>query len=152
GIGLGLLKRLPESSERDSQELQLYAGYLPALNVSRSWSAAETGAAYERARDLCERLGETSRIFRLLLGLSVFHQGRGELRRAHDLALQVYDLASRSDQPNLRLSANWVLGVTLYYLGELVGAREHLEQGIGFNDNESAGSQSRHNSRIDCLS
>jgi len=152
GVGLELLKKLPESAERDSQELQLYLGYLPALNVSRSWSAAETGAAYERARDLCERLGETSRIFRMLLGLSVFHQGRGELRRAHEIAVQVHDLASRSDQPSLRLSASWVLGVTLYYLGELVEAHEHLAKGVGFGDHDNGRSQGRHNSRIDCLS
>src|SRR5262249_33439335 len=103
GVGLELLTKLPKSAEHDSQELQLYLGYLPALNVSRSWSAAETGAAYERARDLCERLGETSRIFQMMLGLAVFHQGRGELRRAHEIALQVHDLASRSERPHLNV-------------------------------------------------
>jgi class 3 adenylate cyclase/tetratricopeptide (TPR) repeat protein len=151
-IGLELLKKLPESAERDAQELQLYLGYLPALNVSRNWSAAETGAAYERTRQLCERLGETSRIFRVLLGLSVFHQGRGELQRAYEIALQVHDLASRPNQRSLKLSANWVLGVTLYYLGELVGAHEHLAEGVAFGDSEDGASKGRHNARIDCLS
>jgi tetratricopeptide (TPR) repeat protein len=152
GAGLDLLTKLPKSAEHDSQELQLYLGYLPALNVSRSWSATETGAAYERARDLCERLGETSRMFQMLLGLAVFHQGRGELRRAHEIALQLHDLASRSDRPLLNVRANWVLGVTLYYLGELAAAHESLRAAVGFSDKDSGSLQGRHNSRIDCLS
>jgi tetratricopeptide (TPR) repeat protein len=122
------------------------------LNVSGDWSTAETGAAYERARELCERLGETSRMFRVLLGQSVFYQGRDELRRAYDIALQVNDLARRSDQPNLRLRAGWLLGSTLYYLGDLVPAHDHLVAVLRLDEDDNSRSHGRLNHRIDCLS
>lgn len=151
-MALELQKNLPLSAERDAQELELYIGYLQALNVSGDWSTAETGAAYARARELCERLNETSRMFRVLLGQSVFYQGRDELRRAYDIALQVNDLARRSDQPNLRLRAGWLLGATLYYLGDLVPAHDHLVAALRIGADDNSGSHGRVNPRIDCLS
>ena len=120
--------------------------------MSGDWSTAEAGAAYARARELCERLGETSRMFRVLLGQSVFYQGRAELRRAYDIALQVDDLARRSEQPKLRLRAGWLSGATLYYLGALVPAHDHLVAALRFVEDDNSGSHERLNHRIDCLS
>jgi class 3 adenylate cyclase/tetratricopeptide (TPR) repeat protein len=151
-LALDLLKKLPQSAQRDAQELELFLGYLPALNVSRNWSSAETGAAYERARELCERLGETSRMFRILLGQSVFYFGRGEQRRAHDIALQVHDLAGRSDKRDLRSRAGWLLGVTLYFQGGLVAAHDQLIEARRLSEDENRGSEGRQNQRIDILS
>jgi class 3 adenylate cyclase/tetratricopeptide (TPR) repeat protein len=151
-VALDLLKKLPQNAERDAQELELCLGYLPALNVSRDWSTGETGAAYERARELCERLRKTSRMFRILLGQAVFYQGRGEQLRAYDIALQVHDLARRSNDPDLLLRAGWLTGVTLYYLGDLVAAHDHLAEALRLGWDGSVESHGRQNARIDCLS
>jgi predicted ATPase len=151
-LALDLLKKLPESAHRDAQELELFLGYLPALNVSRNWSTTEAGAAYERARQLCESLGETSRMFGILLGQSVFYFGRGEHQRAHDIALQVHGLAGRSDRPDLRQRACWLLGVTLYLRGDLVAAHDQLVEARRLSEEENRGPQGRQNQRIDTLS
>src|SRR5713226_5429140 len=55
---LDLLQKLPDSPERIQQEvlLQLEAG--PALIALKGYAAPETGWAYTRARELCQRLAD----------------------------------------------------------------------------------------------
>jgi predicted ATPase len=68
------------------------------------------------------------------LGLETFHFFRGELHRAYDLAEQCLPLAQRVHDPARLLQAHLALGSTLFHLGELTSAREHLEQGMAFYD------------------
>jgi class 3 adenylate cyclase/tetratricopeptide (TPR) repeat protein len=151
-VALDLIRKLPRSVELDAQELELCLSYLQALNVSRNWSTAEAGAAYERARELSERVGETSRMFRVLLGQAVFYHGRGEQRRAYDIARQMHDLARRSERPDLRLRTGWLMGVTLYYLGDLVAAHDHLGEALRLSEDDNIGAQGKLNTHADCLS
>jgi predicted ATPase len=59
---------------------------------------------------------------------------RAELQTARDLAEQLLSLAQRTQDPALLLTAHQALGTISSYLGELVVAREHLEQGIVLHD------------------
>jgi Recombinase len=56
--GLETLQTLPESPERDRRELAFQIAIGTPLIALQGYSAPETGAAYSRARVLCERLGE----------------------------------------------------------------------------------------------
>ena len=55
---LRLLQDLPESPERDAQELGLQLGLFAPLTAARSWAAPEVGAACIRALELCSAEGE----------------------------------------------------------------------------------------------
>ena len=79
---------------------------------------------------MCQRLGDTREIFPVLFGLCGFYEVRGDLRTARELAEQLLTLAQRQHDPALLLQGHRVLGEILFYLGELVPARAHLEQGI----------------------
>jgi hypothetical protein len=56
--GLDALRTLPESAERDRSELAFQIAIGGPLIAVHGYSAPQTGAAYKRARVLCERLGE----------------------------------------------------------------------------------------------
>ena len=56
--GLDALRTLPESAERDRSELAFQIAIGGPLIAAHGYSAPQTGAAYKRARVLCERLGE----------------------------------------------------------------------------------------------
>ena len=55
---------------------------------------------------------------------------RGEVHIARELGEQYLDLAQRQHDPAALLVAHWVLGVTLFYLGEFAPAQAHTEQGL----------------------
>ena len=132
--GLELLKTLPDTVERTQQELTLQITLGPALMATKGYAAPEVESAYARARALCQQMGETSELFPALLGLSTFYLIRGEFHTARELGEQLLSLAQRVHDSALLVEAHYVLGTTLFHLGELAPAKEHLEQGIALYD------------------
>ena len=43
---------------------------------------------------------------------------------------QYFSLGQRTHSPTHLLWSHWLLGLTLFHLGEVVPSREHLEQGV----------------------
>jgi class 3 adenylate cyclase/predicted ATPase len=127
---LNLLQTLPETSERNRQELELQIALGVPLGMLRGHVAAEVGAAYTRAQELCGQLGETSQLFPVLTGLRLFYHAQGDLQRARELGEELFDLAQRLHDPILILGASRMLGDTLFWIGELHFAREHFERTI----------------------
>jgi predicted ATPase len=54
------------------KELELQTALGGALIPAKGWAAAEAGRAYARARELCEALGDTARLFPVLWWLTVY--------------------------------------------------------------------------------
>ncbi|MBI3800143.1 MAG: AAA family ATPase, partial [Deltaproteobacteria bacterium] len=128
--GLELLKTLPQTSERSQQELTLQIALGVPLTATKGYAAAEVGKVYTQARELCRQMGESPQLIPVLFGLWRFYLQRAELQTARELAEQSLSLAERVHDPARLLRAHNTLGVTLFFLGELISAREHLEQGI----------------------
>ena len=82
--GLEALKTLPESPERDRRELAFQIAIGTPLIAVHGYSAPQTGAAYSRARVLCERLGEAEPLVATLSGEFVYYFVRGDY--PHDAA------------------------------------------------------------------
>jgi predicted ATPase len=59
---------------------------------------------------------------------------RAELQTTSELGEQLFSLAQRVQDPALLLEANRVMGLTMYWLGEMAPARAHLEQGTALYD------------------
>src|SRR5262249_18377367 len=84
--GLALLERVPATSERTQQEVRLHLARGVPLLATTGWAAPELGAAYARARALCQQLGDTPDLFPALYGLWVYHYTRADLHTARALA------------------------------------------------------------------
>jgi predicted ATPase len=98
--------------------------------ATKGWAAPEAGQVYDRARALCQQMGETPQLFPVLCGLSAFYQVRGELPTQRELGEQLLSLAQSVQDSALLLQAHLWLGSALLHMGEPVASREHLEQGI----------------------
>jgi class 3 adenylate cyclase/tetratricopeptide (TPR) repeat protein len=127
---LELLKNLPDTSERARQELTLQLALGNPLIATRGYAAPEVEQVYSRTWDLYQQVGQMPQLFFVLFGLWRFHLVRGRYTTAHELATQFMGLAQASKDPALLLPANFALGFSLFRLGELASAREHLERGI----------------------
>jgi class 3 adenylate cyclase/predicted ATPase len=131
-----LLQRLPESTERIQRELLLQLAVAPALMVAKGWASPEAVRAFTRARELCERVGDTPEFFPALWGLWNVYLVRGEFRAAYEQAEQLLRRAQSAHDPTLLVYAHLALGETSSYMGELFPAREHFEMAISLYDRE----------------
>jgi hypothetical protein len=105
------------------REMQLRA----ALGLSLMHTgapAADTIAAWTTALEIDERLGDAEYQLRPLWGLWLCHVGRGECRRALELAERFCERAK--DAPDLHVGER-MIGTSLHYLGDQTNARRRLE-------------------------
>jgi predicted ATPase/class 3 adenylate cyclase len=137
---LDLLSRSPETPERDAQEVELQLGLGVAKAYSRSYAAPEIRQAYDRAWELCSRLGPTPRRFPVLRGLFVFYMVSGLMRSALEITEQMLELARADGSPVLLSGSCQAMGLTLLWMGEFERSRECLEQGQSLaSSHENAG-------------
>jgi tetratricopeptide (TPR) repeat protein len=131
GRGIEILRALPESAERDEQELALQVALVPPLWACRGFGSPEARQASRRAVDLCRR-GTSDKFmhFRALYGLAYAYLLPGDLRSARPLAEQLLEFAERLRDPELLAYAHFEMGCELFWPGEFVAAREYLERGI----------------------
>jgi DNA-binding winged helix-turn-helix (wHTH) protein/tetratricopeptide (TPR) repeat protein len=125
---LELLRSLPDTAERDKQELATQTALGTILIGSKGDGAPEVKAALSRAVELSRRVGDTQRLFAALFGLALFNLNQARHRTAQGLAKDLLSLAEQSDDPGPRLVGHTVLGQTSYWLGELEFAHANLEQ------------------------
>jgi predicted ATPase len=90
--------------------------------------------AFVRVRDLCEQLGEAPQVFRALIGQYIFHLARAEHERVGELAQDLLRLARGIGEAAHLLAAHAAMGQTACWRGELLQAREHLEEAIARYD------------------
>jgi predicted ATPase/class 3 adenylate cyclase len=131
--GLSMLERLPHGLERDRIELGLQLLLAEALMADRGWTAPETRPCYDRARELCARIGDSEGLFPVLYGQFSHHLSRGEADAAHGLALETLQLTEASGDAALRSMAHSMLGMSLFSRGELAAAQSHLQTALSLD-------------------
>ena len=125
---------LPDTTERQRQELELRTALSVVLHAVKGLGAPETGHAYVRARELWEQLGFPAEFLAVPYGQSRYHAFCGE-----------FELALHLDEDLLRLSrerndlAGLVLGYfssgrNLFYVGRFASSRSHLEEALALYD------------------
>jgi predicted ATPase/DNA-binding winged helix-turn-helix (wHTH) protein len=103
-------------------EMRLYA----ALGESTS-EAPEMSAAFTRALEIAENLGDPKYQLRALQGLHFCHAVNSRYRAALPFAQKFLDLAMRGSDPSDRLAGESIIGAIKHGLGDYNGARLHLE-------------------------
>jgi predicted ATPase len=133
--GIRLLDSLPQSRQRDEQELILQVALVAPLWATRGFGSVEAERAARRSVELSGRGGtDTPEHFRALYGLAYAHLIRGDVRGSRPLAEEMLDLAERLQDPELLGYAHFEMGCELLWSAELTAARQHLEEGIAVYD------------------
>jgi len=130
--GLEWIKKLAESPERDSRELELASTLTQVLLITKGFTAPETRAAAERARDLAEKGGNLGQLVAQVFGIwrSVYFSG--DYSTAVLLADRILYLAEREGSPaSFGFACSAQVAVS-FYRGDLTGAEAHFARGSGF--------------------
>jgi predicted ATPase/class 3 adenylate cyclase len=133
---LEALKHLSESRRTIEKAVDMRVDLGPALIAKGGFASIEVEANYTKARELCERLGDTPQLFPVLWGLARMHDVRGEPKVGRDLGKQLFSVAGKAQDPALLLQAHHELWANFTELGELTSARTHLEQGFALYDRQ----------------
>ena len=115
---LELIETLPESPQRDGMELHAQVLRAVPLMLTRGWANPDVGRAYERARELTRRLGESPQMFLALVGVFTYYLVRGNFRQAGEIGDVNYAVAQKSEDPELILEASQDRGAAHFYMGQ----------------------------------
>jgi class 3 adenylate cyclase/predicted ATPase len=138
-MALKLLVELPAGMERDNLEVQLQQSLGSAFAAAKGFGAPETIQAYKRALDLCTNF-EGSQKFTVLNGIIAFHVVRGEFEQSRTLAEELLVQARQQNDSTPSLIGHRALGMSLFLIGELAAARDHLRNSLELYDAACHGS------------
>ena len=125
--GLKMIEMLPESRERRERELSLQVVLGNALFATQGYAATEVEQTYSRAYEIGQWLDDPQFLLPALYGLTGFNRTRGRHRKALAYSEEFLHLTERLQGATVVVGHTRV-GASLYYLGELEQARDHLQQ------------------------
>jgi hypothetical protein len=123
------LSAFAPGANRDArQEMKLYSAQGGALMYTRTVTDPEVGAAWTKALEIAERLDDIEYHLQALWGVRSFQMRSGQHRITCELAQRFCSLAAK--RPNLkdRLIGERMMGESEYLVGNLSGARGHIER------------------------
>jgi tetratricopeptide (TPR) repeat protein len=104
-----------------------------AFGISLRFTAGITEEAYgwlTRALELAEQFNDADYKLRLFHVLCTYHAWRGDLRTALAIARRCEAFAAGAIDPSAQPTADRMLGIVQFFLGDLAGARAHLERAL----------------------
>jgi class 3 adenylate cyclase len=138
--GLQLLQYLPEGVDRDRLELLLQVNLGTALGAWKGYTPAEVGAAFERARELSERVGDHSAQFLILYGLWTYFVMHADYETSAEFSNEIMALSDQVDEPGAVVLGHCCMAIDFFFSGDLEQALLHGKN--GWDAYESAGGRS----------
>ncbi|MGH7933444.1 MAG: adenylate/guanylate cyclase domain-containing protein [Candidatus Binataceae bacterium] len=135
---LGLLAALPDSPERDRDEITIQGIRGPLLSTTQGFASAELVQSLNRGLALCQRVGEGPEMITVMFGLCMFNLSRNRLHDAMSLAEKILNLSRLMNSELAQAGAHFAYGSTSLWRGEFSAACEHLEQAIAIYDRDIA--------------
>jgi predicted ATPase len=126
--GLQVLMALPETDERDQQELAFYIDLGKSITTTKGWAAPEAESTYARAWELCQQTGDMSWLVPVLWGQSHVYVVRADFAKHRGVGARFFSLADQRPDITLRMMAHWLTGMNLFHTGECLTGLQHLEQ------------------------
>jgi predicted ATPase/class 3 adenylate cyclase len=126
---VGLVLQLPdEARKRTELDLQMALGSV--YRAIRGSGSPQTEFTYRRARALCEEVGDADRLLEVMYGQFVGAFNRPKLHDAERFASEFMAIAQRDQNASALKVAEYLIGSTAFLLGDLVRARQHLEESL----------------------
>ncbi|MBS0641735.1 MAG: AAA family ATPase, partial [Proteobacteria bacterium] len=128
--GLRALQGLPDGVARDRLELALQAALGVAIGSWKGYTPPEVGRAFERARDLCNRVGDAPNKFQILWGVGIYYHMRADYETCLALGRDGLALAPQAAEPCAAVMANTIIGACLMFQGKLDAMAPHIDAAV----------------------
>src|SRR6516225_6472873 len=131
---LGLLPKLENAAVRDGQELAIRVALVMPLAAANSIVTSASQQNLLRARLLCEQLGQSQHLARILNGQFFVHFSVNNFVDARECTEQLQALAVRTSDEITRVRANYSAGFLAIMSGDYVSAHDYFEQALNVSD------------------
>jgi class 3 adenylate cyclase/predicted ATPase len=131
---LDLLATLPDTIEHKRKELQLRATVGPAILASIGWSSAEAAANYERARALCDEVGDAPERFSVLWGIWVYNMTSKGSRVSLDVLDQMAQVKTGPDDVERTMQTHHASWTAYIWHGQHAVGQQHARDGLALYD------------------
>jgi class 3 adenylate cyclase/tetratricopeptide (TPR) repeat protein len=128
--GIGLVKTLQESPERSRTELDLQIALSDPLIMQHGWGSKELEGVYDRARELCDLIGDKRTTLSVLRGQWSFNAVRGRLNTAKEIGREFESIVKTIQDQFWTLESHTISGVNAVYTGEFLEASKYFEKGL----------------------
>jgi tetratricopeptide (TPR) repeat protein len=126
---LDLLQRLPDTRDRDEQELAVRLKLGAALVALRGYASVEVAGTYRRARTLCERLGHPVPP-PILRALALVGIATADLDATESFGTQLVAAGEARGDDLVTVEGHYVLGVAAFWRGRLQASRDSFARAI----------------------
>jgi class 3 adenylate cyclase/predicted ATPase len=134
--GLEIVEKMPEHATRSHMEIALNLALGPAL-IGNKGMVETVVLAFERARELSEKVDSPDERFRATWGLWHFNNVRGAYNKAIDLADELMGISGEQQETGHLLQAHHASWTTKLAMGKVGEAREHSAHGRDVYDVEA---------------
>ena len=132
---INLLMASPESRDRDEIELTLRLALGGALQKTRGHSGDQSvETTYLRAEELSQHVGNPQQRLAALFGQWRYFIWQSRFAKSRGLATQILEVAESTQDPLDLMLANYALGATVLFQGEIELSLEHLEVAASIHD------------------
>ncbi len=123
-----LAATLPKGVERDEWELRFLVIAGPSRMALDGWDSPLAKIAYEDARDVAEKLGRPTELFRSVWGLWLGAHTSGQHARAHELYREIFRLLRSTNDPEYVVQAHHAGGSQMVAEGLPRAALAHINE------------------------
>ncbi|MFZ1427591.1 MAG: hypothetical protein WAS21_12555, partial [Geminicoccaceae bacterium] len=123
-----LLDELPDTVDRQRRELKLRVALGSAVAGAKGY--ARVGGVWARARELCEALGDTAQLAKVLHAQCSVHVVRARFDRMRETGEELVRLGEAEGAALTRTLGHRAIGTALFYRGDLGAACRHLQEAL----------------------
>lgn len=135
--GLNLLDSLPDNPEKQELELQIQIAMGAALLSIRNISSSEVAQAYQRAYEICRKLGNHAGLFYALKALTSYYTLCGDIHAGLDIGQRLMKIAEQTQDEEQLIIAHNNRGITQLYAGNFISYKEHAQKLLElYNDDD----------------
>jgi class 3 adenylate cyclase/tetratricopeptide (TPR) repeat protein len=131
---LQLLRALPDTPERNKEEIEIQLALGIPLIAVQGYPAAETREVFARARALCLKLNSPAEYFQALFGLWGHSWMGGKNEEALSMADEFLSKSQELSDSIVSMVAHRVMGSTLLTVGDFQQSRQHFEESIALSN------------------
>ena len=131
---LDQLALLPDTPERQRQELELRSALGAVMQGVKGHAAPGTGHVYARARELWEQLGSPVEFLGVPYGQSRYHAARGEFDLAQRLDEDLLCVSRQRNDSDGLVLGHYSSGRNLMFVGRFASSRSRLKEALALYD------------------
>jgi len=132
--GLALLDQLPPGAKRDAMELNFQLSLAPSYRIARGWTSPEVEQTLERARGLCDKVGDDAQRAQVFYGLESLYVVQGRLERVQQASDELHRMYERTHATTASLEFEIMLTGSRLHLGRVAEANAQFERMLTVKD------------------